>query len=162
MAQVGTFPDILIERTAANIAYRDNNGELVFANPHKGRFAAEKWLQANGEETEFKEAVKRAGWACVGRSCRGEIKGKVIGYFMEDDGAAPSCDGLDIIIAAYPLRGACKSVPARIDRFDVWRMGSHAIAIDDIGLHVTTARGMSGNRPWVVVPEPRKKMSLAR
>ena len=162
MAQVSTFPDILIERTAANAAFRNSSGELVFANPHKGRFAAEKWLQANGEETEFKEAAKRAGWACEGRSCRSEIKGKVIGYFIEGEGAAPSCDGLDIIIAAYPLRGICKSVPTRIDRFDVWRMGSHAIAINDNSLRITTARGLSRNRPWVVVPEPRKKTSLTR
>ncbi len=162
MAQVNTFPDILIERTAANTAYRNNNGELVFANPHKGRFAAEKWLQANGEETEFKEAVARAGWACEARFCRTEVKDKVIGYFMEGEGAAPSCAGLDMVIAAYPLRGACKSVATRIDRFDVWRMGSHAISINGDTLHVATARGLSGNRPWVVVPEPRKKTSLTR
>ena len=75
-------------------------------------------------------------------------------------GLSPSCAGLDIIIAAYPLRGACRSVPTRIDRFDVWRMGSHAIAMDGNHLRVTTARGLSGNRPWVVVPEPRKKTSF--
>lgn len=162
MAQVNTFPDILIERTAANVAFRNNNGELVFAHAHKGRFAAEKWLQANGEEIEFKEAVVRAGWLCEDRSCRGEIKGKVIGYFLEGEGVPPTCTGLDIVIAAYPLRGACKSVPTRIDRFDVWRMGSHAIAIDGNLLHIATARGLSGNRPWVVVPEPRKKTGLTR
>jgi competence protein ComEC len=162
MAQFSAFPDILIERMAANAAFRNSSGELVFANPHKGRFAAEKWLQANGEETEFKEAVTRAGWVCEGRSCRAEIKGKLVGYFMEGEGASPSCAGLDIVIAAYPLRGVCKSVTTRIDRFDVWRMGSHAIVINGNFLHVTTARGLSGNRPWVVVPEPRKKTSLTR
>jgi competence protein ComEC len=162
MAQFNSFPDVLIERTAANAAFRNSNGELVFANPHKGRFAAEKWLQANGEEIAFKEAAARAGWACEPRSCRTKVKGKVIGYFIEGGGAAPSCDGLDIIIAAYPLRGACKSVTIRIDRFDVWRMGSHAIAINGNLLQVTTARGLSGNRPWIVVPEPRKKASLTR
>jgi competence protein ComEC len=162
MAQVNSFPDVLIERTAANAAFRNSSGELVFANPHKGRFAAEKWLQANGEEIAFKDAVTRAGWTCEARFCRSEVKGKVIGYFMEGEGAPPPCAGLDIVIAAYPLRGACKSVATRIDRFDVWRMGSHAIAINGDTLHVTTARGLSGNRPWAVVPEPRKKTSLAR
>jgi competence protein ComEC len=162
MAQFSAFPDILIERTGTNTAFRNSSGELVFASPHKGRFAAEKWLQANGEETEFKEAVTRAGWVCEGRSCRAEIKGKLVGYFMEGEGASPSCVGLDIVIAAYPLRGTCKSVATRIDRFDVWRMGSHAIAINGNLLHVTTARGLSGNRPWVVMPEPRKKTSLTR
>jgi competence protein ComEC len=162
MAQVNTFPDILIERTAANTAFRNGNGELVFANPHKGRFATEKWLQANGEETTFKEAAARAGWTCDARSCRTSVKGKALGFFMDGEGTAPSCEGLEIIVAAYPLRGACKSVPTRIDRFDVWRMGSHAIAIDGNQLRITTARGLSGNRPWVVVPEPRKKPILTR
>ena len=162
MAQSNGFPDILIERTAANVAFRNDGGELVFVSTHKGRFAAEKWLQANGEETAFKEAVARAGWKCVSRSCRAGVKGKAIGYFMEGEGSAPSCAGLDIVIAAYPLRGDCKSVPTRIDRFDVWRMGSHAISIEGGNSSITTARGQSGSRPWVVIPEPRRKIGQAR
>ena len=162
MAQSSSFPDILVERTAANIAFRDSRGELVFANPRKGRFAAGKWLQANGEETPFKEAASRKGWNCEGRSCRASIKGKTIAYFMDGEAAAPSCAGLDLIIAAYPLHGACRSVPTRIDRFDVWRMGSHAVSIEGNSLRIATARELSGNRPWVVVPEPRKKINLNR
>ena len=162
LAQFNRFPDLLIERTAANTAFRNGSGELVFANSQRGRFAAEKWLQANGEEIAFKEAAARTGWACEGRSCRGEIKGKVIGYFLDGEGTQPSCTGFDVIVAAYPLRGTCKSVATRIDRFDVWRMGSHAIAIDGSTIGLTTARGLSGNRPWVVVPEPRRKTGLAR
>ena len=110
----------------------------------------------------FKEAVARPGWTCDGRACRAEIKGKTVGYFTEGEGAVPSCAGLDIVIAAYPLRGTCKSVAMHIDRFDVWRMGSHAVAIDGSILAIATARGRSGNRPWVVVPEPRRKVALAR
>jgi len=86
----------------------------------------------------------------------------VIGYFLDGEGVHPACTGFDIIIAAYPLRGACKSVPTRIDRFDVWRMGSHAIVIEGGATAITTSRGLSGNRPWVVVPEPRRKITLAR
>lgn len=162
LAQFNQFPDLLIERTAANTAFRDGSGELVFASQHRGRFAAEKWLQANGEEVAFKQAAARAGWSCEDRSCRSEIKGKVIGYFLDGEGVQPACTGLDIIIAAYPLRGACKSVPTRIDRFDVWRMGSHAIVIEGGAMAVTTARGLSGSRPWVVVPEPRRRITPAR
>ena len=154
------FPDILVERTAANAAYRNGSGELVFANPRRGRFAGEKWLQANGEEVAFKDAAARPGWTCEGRSCRSEVEGRKIGYFMEGEGAPPSCAGLDIIIAAYPLRGACRSVKTRIDRFDVWRMGAHAIVLNDNAIAVTTARGLRGSRPWVVVPEPRRKIGL--
>lgn len=162
VAQFNRFPDLLIERTAANAAFRNDSGELVFASRHRGRFAGEKWLQANGEETTFKLAAARTGWTCEARSCRSEIKGKVIGYFLDGEGVPPDCTGLDIIIAAYPLRGTCKSVPTRIDRFDVWRMGAHAISIEGSTSVITTARGLSGNRPWVVVPEPRRKLALTR
>ncbi|MBZ0262721.1 MAG: ComEC family competence protein [Hyphomicrobiales bacterium] len=162
LAPFNSFPDLLIERTAANAAFRNGSGELVFASQRQGRFAAEKWLQANGEEVTFKQAAARAGWTCEARACRSEIKGKVIAYFRDGEGVQPTCAGLDIIIAAYPLRGACKSVPMRIDRFDVWRMGSHAIAIEGGTAAITTARGSSGNRPWVVVPEPRRKLAPAR
>jgi competence protein ComEC len=162
MMQFDRFPDLLVERTAANAAFRNGSGELVFANSRRGRFAAEKWLQANGEEITFRQAAARAGWSCEARSCRSEIKGKVIGYFLDGEGVPPACTGFDIVIAAYPLRGTCKSVSTRIDRFDVWRMGSHAIVIESGATVVTTARGVSGNRPWVVVPEPRRKIALTR
>jgi competence protein ComEC len=162
MMQFDRFPDLLVERTAANAAFRNGSGELVFANSRRGRFAAEKWLQANGEEITFRQAAARAGWSCEARSCRSEIKGKVIGYFLDGEGVPPACTGFDIVIAAYPLRGTCKSVSTRIDRFDVWRMGSHAIVIEGGATVVTTARGVSGNRPWVVVPEPRRKIALTR
>jgi competence protein ComEC len=79
LAQFSGFPDVLIERTAANTAFRNGGGELVFANARRGRFAAEKWLQANGEEITFREAAAREGWTCEARSCRSEVKGKVIG-----------------------------------------------------------------------------------
>ena len=162
MSQFGGLPDILVERTAANVAFLNGSNELVFANRRKGRFAAEKWLQANGEEVAFKEATLRQGWLCEGRICRATVKGKAIGYFMEGDGPQPSCEGLDIVIANYPLRGACKFVKMRIDRFDVWRHGAHAIIISDTGMLLETSASLSGNRPWVVVPEARKKQVVSR
>jgi hypothetical protein len=59
------------------------------------------------------------------------------------------------------LRKACKTVPIRIDRFDVWRGGAHAITIHDGTATIANARGLSGNRPWVVIPEPRRPLAPA-
>jgi competence protein ComEC len=156
-AQLRKTPDILIERTAANMAILNDAQELVFANAQKGRFATEKWLQANGEDVGLKEAAARHGWHCDGRLCSINIKGKTVGYAIEGEGAAPSCKGLDIVVAAYPLRKTCKEVKIRIDRFDVWRNGAHALEISNDAIVVTTARAAIGNRPWLVVPEPRRK-----
>jgi len=157
LAQFPDRPDIFVERTAANIAFRNEDGVLVFANSRKGRFAGEKWLQANGEEASFKEASARAGWTCTGRSCRTSVNGKSLAYFTQGEGPEPSCQGLDIVVANYPLRNACEGILNRIDRFDVWRNGAHALTIRNGEIVLGTARDMSGSRPWVVVPEPRNK-----
>ena len=143
------------------LRFRNDSGELVFANSHKGRFASEKWLQANGEEARIQGGGKagRVDMRCP--LLPHQIKAKCLAILWMAREMYPSCVGLDIIVAAYPLRGACKSVPTRIDRFDVWRMGAHAIAMEGNNLRITTARGLSGNRPWVVIPEPRKKTNLS-
>lgn len=157
LGRADRMPDILVESTAANAAFRNEAGELVFAMPRRGSFAAGKWLQANGEEASLKDAAVRPGWTCKERRCTATLKGKTVAYFREAEGAAPACDGIDILIADYPLRGACRSVAIRIDRFDVWRKGAHALWLEDGKIRLTTARGESGARPWVVIPEPRKK-----
>ena len=118
-------------------------------------------MQTNGEEVTPAEAAKRPGWSCAGDRCTATIKGKRVAY-LSGEGPATACGGIDILIAAFPLRGVCKSVPLRIDRFDVWRSGAHDIRIAETGVAVRTARQAQGNRPWVVVPQPRKRAIQAK
>ncbi len=153
--------DLIIERTAANVALRNDAGQWVPAQKRRARFAVEKWLQTNGEEVTPAEAAKRPGWSCEGDRCTTTIKGKRVAY-LSGEGPATACGGIDILIAAFPLRGVCKSVPLRIDRFDVWRSGAHDIRIAETGVAVRTARQAQGNRPWVVVPQPRKRAIQAK
>ncbi len=74
---------------------------------------------------------------------------------MAGEGETLSCEGLDMVIASFPLRGACRNARLRIDRFDLWRQGAHAIQVEEGGMVMTTARGAQGLRPWVVEPRPR-------
>jgi competence protein ComEC len=148
--------DILIERSGQNVAIRNGQGELVPALPRRARFTVEKWLQANGEEVTPAEAARRPGWTCDGSRCDASLKGLKISYFRSTtDEKASGCDGADIVIAEFPLRGACKSTDLRIDRFDLWRHGAHAVEISGLRFAITTARGEQGERPWVVTPQPR-------
>jgi competence protein ComEC len=149
-------PDLLIERTAANIAVINDNGDLVPAEAKRGRFAVSRWLQAYGDGASPAEASARPAWSCDKRRCISNFKGRKIVYFREGEGNTPDCTGIDVLVAAYPLRGACRNVPLRIDRFDVWRNGAYAIYIEPDGVRVATARGESGERPWVTVPQPRR------
>ncbi len=155
MGQAAPMPDILIDRTGATVAILDVGGNLVPAPGRKGGFSISKWLVANGEETLPAAAAKRPGWTCAADRCTALVRGKFLAYVQKEDGAL-DCTGVDILIASFPLRGTCKSVPIRIDRFDLWRNGAHGLSINDTGaVGITTARGEGGERPWVVVPEAR-------
>jgi len=148
------MPDILVDRTGATMAIRDAAGALVPVPGRKGRFSMSKWLLANGEETSAAEAAKRPGWTCDENRCMASVEGKTVAY-VQNEGGTLSCGGIDILVASYPLRGACKTVPVRIDRFDLWKNGAHALRIEEGVIVASTARGEAGERPWVVIPERR-------
>lgn len=151
-------PDLLIEATGQNVALRDGSGHLVPARPRRVRFAVEKWLQANGEEVSAVEAAKRPGWRCEGSRCTARVGGKQVLYVSGAEGQPPDCAGADVVIADFPLRGACYHVPLRIDRFDLWRNGAQAVWLGEVPARIETARGAQGARPWVVRPEARSKV----
>lgn len=151
-------PDIYVERTAKNVAVRTEQDELVPAHARRGRFAAGIWLRMEGDAMTPAQAAKRAGWTCVDAVCRITVKGRRI-VFLTDERAAMTipCAETDILIAAFPLRGRCRSVALRIDRFTVWRSGAQALYLDDDGIRLETSRDEQGERPWVIIPEPRRK-----
>ncbi len=151
-------PDLLIEATGRNVALRDEAGQLVPAFRGRARFAVERWLQANGEESGVAAAAKRPGWRCAKDECRAEVKGRRVLFVSNDDAARPPCANVDILITSFPLRGACAGVAVRIDRFDLWRGGAAALWISPQGFRLETARGGQGIRPWVVRPEARGKV----
>ena len=157
LSRLTSFPDILVERTGANVALRTDAGTLAFALPRKGAFAAGRWLQANGEETTLQQASQQQAWSCASGICRTMLKGQRIVYLADEKAVLPECGTIDILVSAVPLRRRCGDVALRIDRFDVWKHGSHAVQIGGGKLSVTMASTVSGSRPWIVVPTPRQK-----
>ncbi len=148
-------PDLLIERTGRNAAILNGEGMLVPAYPKRARFTVEKWLQVRGDEATPAEAAKRPGWSCNENRCNATLKGKTIAYVSKAEDDVLDCSGIDILIADFPLRRRCPEVPLRIDRFDLWRKGAHALRINASGVVVETARDAQGARPWVVQPQAR-------
>lgn len=148
--------DVLVETYVGNVALRNEDEQLVPALPRKSRFAVEKWLQSNGETVTPADAAKRPGWSCRDNRCDAIVRGKRLAYVAGENADALDCTGIDILVASFPLRRNCRNVPVRIDRFDVWRSGAHAIRINEHGTVVETARAGQGERPWTVVPQARK------
>ena len=132
------------------------DGLLVPVAPRRARFAVENWLQDDGDMASMAEAAARLGWNCADEfACRMDIDGYSIAYLREGADTGLHCLGVDIVISDFPLRGACRGAGLRIDRFDVWRHGAHAIFLRDGVIRVTTAAEQRGSRPWTTPPVAR-------
>ena len=151
----GDRPALLVERTGQNVALRDAAGRLVPALPRRASFSVSQWLTANGEEASPGEAAKRPGWTCAASRCDARVAGRRVAFLAEGEEDQIDCRGLDVLVAAFPLRGRCRAVPLRIDRFDVWKQGAHAVYFTDGAPLVRTARGGQGQRPWAAEPKRR-------
>ncbi len=151
-------PDIHVEATAKTMAARGAEGDMVPVQARRGRFAVSQWLRLEGDEALPAEATRRPGWTCVEDVCRASVEGRRVVYVGKEEPAmALPCAEADILVTAFPLRGRCRSVKLRIDRFSVWRKGAHALYIDGDAIRIETARDLQGERPWVIMPEPRRK-----
>ena len=149
-------PDVLIERTGRNVAIRNGADELVAANPRRSRFAVERWLIADGDDASPSESAARQGWQCADHVCLATVKDKRIAFAQAEAEGKLTCPNADILVASFPLRKSCSSIPIRIDRFDVWRMGAYALFINGSTIRTETARSVRGARPWVIEPRARK------
>ncbi len=150
-------PDILVERTARNVAIRNSAGELVPALARRSTFAVERWLLSDGDGAKPIDAHRRQGWSCKPEVCLAVVKGRRVAYLTEEAEQDFSCPEVDLVVAAFPLRRRCRNITHRVDRFDVWRHGAHAIFIADDSLKMSTVREHRGLRPWVAEPKPRKR-----
>jgi competence protein ComEC len=155
-APFGARYDVLVDPTASTVAVRGEDGLLVPADPRRGRFAVEKWLSADGEAISPAKAAARPGWTCQDKVCVAEVARKRIGYIREGGFLSGRCAEFDVLIADFPLRGACRANKVRIDRFDVWRNGAYALTVDNDVVNIHTSRGEQGARPWTVTPIPRR------
>ena len=158
VAGLAQRPDIYIDTVAKNVAIRTDRDELAVAHPRRGRFAAGLWLRGEGDSATPAEASHRSGWTCEAAVCRASVKGRRVVYLTDERPAMTiPCAEADILIAAFPLRGRCRSVAQRIDRFSVWRAGAHSLYLSDDGIRIETSRDGQGKRPWTIDPEPRRK-----
>ncbi len=166
-AQPAPMPDVLISKYGRNVAVANTAGRYVFVDNKKGKYDAERWLVGQGDPSTLKGAAARKGWRCDSGSCVYMAKGKKILYLgqkVKDIAKQCQSHNPDIVIAANPLFGKCKSVKIKIDRFDLWREGAHAIFIKSDGktnqIKVISTRKVQGLRPWVIKPKARRKILI--
>ena len=105
---------------------------------------------ASADGESLGNAAKRGAWVCAEGVCEARVKGRRVLFLRGLEGKTLPCSAGDIVIADFPLRKQCRDAGLRIDRFSVWRDGSHTVHLADDGtIEVKTAQGERGKRPWV-------------
>ncbi|MHB1217595.1 MAG: ComEC/Rec2 family competence protein [Alphaproteobacteria bacterium] len=154
-------PDILVSGDARLVALRAPAGGLAVWSAGGGKFETERWLLQAGEEEALpwpaRDATEDGGWlTCDPLGCLYRPPGHVVALVRQADALAEDCAVAELVVSLVPVRRACAGPPV-IDRFDLWRNGTHAIWLEASSPRIETVRGRQGDRPWVPRQERAKK-----
>ncbi len=148
LAPPGNRPDVLIERDGKMAALRGVDGGLVFPPATAGTYSVEKWLLADGDDTDPANLPRTTPFRCDPLGCIGQVKGKTIALIRESGALAEDCRTADIVIAPFKLGKACKAPRVVVDKTALSAKGAHALYI---GAFRSVPRRLpkgSGSCPW--------------
>lgn len=155
-----TPPDIIVDGQARVVAVRGASGTLMLSSKRSARFETAGWQRRGGEGDRPTSAwpqdpeTKVAGLRCDARGCLLSRHGVKIGIATDTASLADDCRLSGFIVALVPLPRSCGPPLGRIDRFDLWRAGTHALWIEKDGtVRIESVNGVRGRRPWTDAPE---------
>ncbi|MBO6786749.1 MAG: ComEC/Rec2 family competence protein [Rhodospirillales bacterium] len=150
-------PDIIVDGSGRLIAVQNGNTAFLTSNGRAARFEAEDWRQRTGTATSSTwradaETVQ-GRLRCDHHGCTMDLGQRLIAISMDAATIADDCRRSSMIVATVPVRGNCRLPWGIIDRFDLWRYGTHTVTFTDAGPVVKTVNGERGRRPWVSWPD---------
>lgn len=156
-------PDILVSSDARLVAVRAPSGGLALWSAGGGKFETERWLLQAGELEALPWPAREAaegegGWLlCDSVGCLYRPPGHVVALVRQADALGEDCAVADLVVSLVPVRRGCGGTTV-IDRFDLWRNGTHAVWLaSGGGARIESVRGRQGDRPWVPRQERAKK-----
>lgn len=145
-------PDILIDREAANVAVRGPDGRLAVVSGRRGRFAAEEWLERDGDDSELKDSARRGRtgiWSCENKICQAVVGSQTVVYMERAGDWREACGrNAGIVVAAREI-DPCP-VGLTITPRETRSRGAHAIYLSNDPPRITTVHDELGDRPWTV------------
>ncbi|GAB6053990.1 ComEC/Rec2 family competence protein [Magnetospira thiophila] len=159
-------PDILVDGDGKLMAARLPDGRLAFSSLRGGSFQRENWMNREAVATAVSwrgfTPDPQAALSCDPLGCILHRQGLVVALVRETDALEDDCRAADLVVSSQPVRGRCPSARLVIDRFDLWRGGSHALWLHPDGtIRVESVNGQRGDRPWVLRPDKIKKPTTA-
>lgn len=151
---VSTPPDILVGGDGKLLAVRAPGGAIWLSSQQRGRFTAETWLRRAGTVESHAwplvTDVKDSPLRCDQVGCIYRAGGQVVALALDGRALAEDCRTATIVISLEPLRRRrCSGPKLVIDRFDLWRNGSHALWLKPDSIDVENVATQRGARPWV-------------
>lgn len=150
-------PDILIARNGKMIAIRMADGRLALPPGSRATYSATQWLRDDGDGRDPAEVSAKSPFTCDETGCIAQVKDKLIGLLRAapvrprsatEPTAGTDCLAVDILIAPFPIRQACRTVPLVIGGPALAATGAEALYIEKDRIRRKTAAAIRGARPW--------------
>ena len=141
-------PDILVSQTGGLIGVMTPEGRALSKARGDG-FAAESWLENDGDPVEQSVAHARAGLVEEGRLRRVTFGETTLLHATGKRAAADAlseCQKVDLIVV-----NVAADAPDGCTLYDIRRLrgtGALAIRAESGGFHITTAQSLTGKRLW--------------
>lgn len=150
-------PDLLVGRDGDLLALRANDNNFAVTGIERSNYSLEQWLRADGDQSDPADVLKRHGFNCDELACIAKRAGKTVSFIRHPAAVDEECATADIVIAQIPINRPCPNARIKIDRFDLWSGGAHALYFDGQSIRVETVAENRGNRPWSRAVATRKK-----
>ncbi|MBT3907339.1 MAG: DUF4131 domain-containing protein [Rhodospirillaceae bacterium] len=154
-------PDVIVDGEAKLMAVRTADGGLAVSSLRTARFNREIWLRKAGvtEASVWPKTGRNTEQylTCDGVGCLYKRAGRVVSLTRVPAAHSEDCWTADVLISLVPVRIVCRGPNVVIDRFDLWRNGTHAIWLKGAKIIVRSVNEDRGHRPWVVRPVSRSE-----
>ena len=165
IAANATRPDIIVDGGARLFAVAGEDGRMLVSSRTTARFERDIWLRRAGYDAGEEEIFPRtndknsnSALRCDDSGCIWSAHGHEVAFVTDRAALLDDCGSSSIVISAIPVpRRYCPSARLLIDRFDLWRGGTHAVWIDGGAVRVESVNGVRGYRPWVIRPDARRR-----
>lgn len=142
-------PDILVSASGRLMAVNQDSSDKIYVTTNRAeKFVSEAWMRQFGYGTAKPERMPAPDMDCDDLGCRFLKDRKKIALSFHPAGHQEDCAWADILIAEDPIRNQPCNSAIKIDRFDLWRNGSHAVWAKN--MRAQSVGEMRGDRPWVV------------
>ncbi|OUR77004.1 hypothetical protein A9Q83_12305 [Alphaproteobacteria bacterium 46_93_T64] len=146
-------PDILFADSGKLFVFKTTENTYKIPSRRVDRFERKRWAQMYGVPSFDKIGkIYKTGdpVKCDAVGCLWRQSDNLISYSKNWMSHNADCARANIILSAVPVKRRCNLGGLVIDKFDLWRGGTHAIYFKKEGLfQFENVNSVRGDRPWV-------------